>query len=106
VAWQYRVGQPDVDHFNREYQPDAARGGADIVRLDPRDGSMTAITHSDPPVWDFRASASSDGKQIVFCRAAVGESPAIWVAAADGTRPRQITRGIEGRGADHPRWIP
>ena len=53
---------PDVDHFNRDFKPELARGGTEICRLDPRDGSVTALTHSDPPVWDFRASESPDGK--------------------------------------------
>jgi len=106
VAWVYRVGKPDLDHFNRDFKPEEARGGSEICRLDPRDGKMTALTSSNPSVWDFRASASPDGRQIVFCRAATGESPAIWVMNADGTQARRITRGIDDRGADHPRWLP
>ena len=106
VAWVYRTGKPDLDHFNRDFKPEEAHGGSEICRLDPRDGKMTALTASDPPVWDFRASASSDGRQIAFCRAATGEAPAIWVMNADGTHPRAITRGIDDKGADHPRWLP
>lgn len=106
VPWPYRVGQPDVDHFNRDYKPDEARGGTEICRLDPRDRSAIALTSSDPPVWDFRASLSPDGRWLVFCRAAVGEAPAIWIADAEGRHARQVTRGIDERGADHPRWLP
>lgn len=106
VAWKYRTGQPDLDHFNRQYLPEQAHGGAQICRLDPRDGSITELTSSDPPVWDFRASESPDGASIVFCRAATGEPPAIWTMDADGSNPRLITRGIDDRGADHPRWLP
>jgi len=106
VAWEYQPERPDTDHFNRDYKPAQARGGTEVCRLDPRDGSMTALTTSDPPVWDFRASESSDGKQIVFCRAATGGSPAVWVMDADGRNPHQVTRGLEERGADHPRWLP
>jgi len=25
---------------------------------------------------------------------------------ADGTHPRELTRGLDNRGADHPRWLP
>jgi len=106
VPWQYRVGKPDVDHFNRDFKPDAARGGTVICRMDPKDGQMTPLTPADPTVWDFRASASSDGRQIVFCRAKTGGAPAIWVMDADGKNPREITRGIDDLGADHPRWLP
>lgn len=106
VAWQYRTGQPDLDHFNRDFRPESARGGTEICRLDPRGGTTTALTHSDPPAWDFRASESPDGKQIVYCRATTGGAPAIWVMDAEGRGQRCITRGIDDLGADHPRWLP
>lgn len=105
VPWQYQTARPDVDHFNRDFKPAEAVGGTEIVRLDPKTGEAVALTHSDPPVWDFRSSASRDGRQIVFCRAAVGEAPAIWVMDADGGNQKQITRGIDDLGADHPRWL-
>ena len=105
VAWEYQSGRRDVDHFNRDYKPRLARGGTEICRLDPRDGSLRVLTHSDPRVWDFRASESPDGRQIVFCRAATGKAPAIWVADVDGQNARRITQGIDDLGADHPRWL-
>ena len=106
VAWEYQTNRPDVDHFNRDYKPELARGGTEIRRIDPRDGSVTKITHSNPPTWDFRQSESSDGKLIVFCRANTGQSPAIWVADSEGQNPRMLTKGLNDRGADHPRWVP
>ena len=106
VAWQYRVGQPDLDHFNRDFKPDAAKGGTQICRLDPKTGSITHLTPIQEGVWDFRASQSFDGTQIAFCRAATGESSAIWVMNSDGKKPQLITKGIDDLGADHPRWIP
>jgi len=106
VPWEFQTKRPDVDHFNRDYKPELARGGTEICRIDPRDGAITKITQSDPPTWDFRQSESSNGKRIVFCRANTGESPAIWVADADGRSPRMLTKGLNDRGADHPRWIP
>ena len=105
VPWEYHAGRPDVDHFNRDFKPELARGGVEIRRLDPRDGRTVALTESDPPVWDFRASESPDGKHVAFCRAKTGEPPAIWVMDWDGRNPRLITRGIDDRGADHPRWL-
>ena len=106
VAWEYRVGKPDLDHFNRDFKPELARGGTQICRLDPKTGTITNLTPTDKPVWDFRASQSTDGKQIVFCRAATGEAPAIWVMDDDGKNARMITQGVDELGADHPRWIP
>ncbi|MBX3414288.1 MAG: PD40 domain-containing protein [Pirellulales bacterium] len=106
LPWPYQTERPDVDHFNREYRPQEARGGTEICRLDPRDGSIEVLTKSDPLAWDFRVSESPNGQQLVFCRAATGELPAIWVADRDGGHARVMTRGIDELGADHPRWIP
>lgn len=105
AAWEFQPQRPDVDHFNRDYKPKLAHGGTEICRLNPSDGRETRLTHSEPPVWDFRASESPDGRQIVFCRAATGGAPAIWVMDADGANARLVTRGLENRGADHPRWL-
>jgi hypothetical protein len=106
VAWEYQPQRPDVDHFNRDFRPEKARGGTEICLLNPSDGKVTRLTHSKPPVWDFRASESADGRHIVFCRAATGAAPAVWVMDADGSNPRMITRGLEDKGVDHPRWLP
>lgn len=106
VAWEFQAQRPDTDHFNRDFKPESARGGSQICVLDPRNGSVTELTPAQPGVWDFRASASPTGANVVFCRAAVGESPAIWVMDADGRHPSELTKGLDGLGADHPRWVP
>jgi TolB protein len=106
VAWEFQPQRPDTDHFNRDFKPDLARGGTEICRLDPRDGSLARLTECQPPAWDFRVSESPDGKWIVFCRAVTGGVPAIWVTDSKGGNPRQLTKGLEDRGADHPRWLP
>ena len=105
VPWEYRRNQPDLDHFNREFKPGLARGGTQICRLDPNSGSIAELTPSKESVWDFRASQSPDGTEILFCRASTGESPAIWVMDSDGKNARMLTRGVDELGADHPRWI-
>lgn len=106
VAWEYQADRPDTDHFNRDYRPELARGGTEICRLDPRTGAMTALTSSEPPVWDFRAVESPDGRWVAFCRAEPGGVPGLWVMAADGEGQRLLTRGLDERGADHPQWLP
>jgi TolB protein len=74
--------------------------------MDPGDGTITPLTRCTPPSWNFRASESADGRQIIFCRAATGGSPAIWVMDANGNHARELTKGFGDRGADHPRWLP
>lgn len=105
TAWVFQPQRPDTDHFNRDYHPETARGGTEICLLDPFSGEVRGLTHSDPPVWDFRPRFSPDGRQIAFCRAAVGQPSALWLMEADGSRPRRLTAGYQGLGADHPRWI-
>jgi Tol biopolymer transport system component len=106
VPWEFQTQRPDTDHFNRDFKPELARGGTEVCRLDPRTGSVTRLTQSAPPVWDFRTSDSADGRYVAFCRAEVGGLPALWVMDADGTNPRRLTRGLEDQGTEHPRWLP
>jgi len=49
---------------------------------------------------------SSDGTQLIFCRAQTGASPSIWVADSEGDHAREVTRGLDAEGADHPRFLP
>jgi len=106
VPWEFQAQRPDTDHFNRDFKPELARGGVEICRLNPRDGSPARLTQGGPAVWDFRASESPDGRSLVFCRAATGGVPAIWMMDSDGGNPRLLTRGLDDQGADHPRWLP
>lgn len=106
VAWEFQPQRPDTDHFNRDFKPELAQGGTEICWLNTRDGSVARVTHSEPPVWDFRASESPDGRHIVFCRAETGGSPEIWTMDPNGQHPRKLTSGIDDKGADHPRWLP
>jgi TolB protein len=105
VPWEFQPNRPDTDHFNRDFKPELARGGTEICRLDPRDGTVTRLTHREPPVWDFRPGESPDGRQIIFCRAETGGVAGIWVMDSAG-HARLLTRGLDGKGADHPRWLP
>lgn len=106
VPWEYQANRPDTDHFNRDWKPEASSGGTEICRLDPVSGLVSALTRNQPPRWDLRASESADGREVVFLRCATGELPSLWVMRPDGTRQRMISTGIDGKGADHPRWVP
>jgi Tol biopolymer transport system component len=106
VAWESQPQRPDTDHWNRDYKPELASGGVEICKLDPRNSAITRLTNPGESVWDFRATESHDGRLIAFCRAKTGESPALWVMAANGDPPRLLTRGLDDQGVDHPRWLP
>lgn len=106
VAWEFQADRTDIDHFNRDWKPELARGGAEICRINPRYGSVTRLTENNPSVWDFRACESPDGMKVAFCRCAVAEQPALWVMNADGSGQRMLTRGLGDGGADHPQWLP
>ncbi len=106
-AWQFQSQRPDTDHFNRDYKPQEARGGTEICLLNPTGWLRDATdAQRSSPQWDFRATCSPDGERILFCRARVGELPAIWVMDADGRKQRLLTRGLNDEGADFPRWFP
>jgi len=106
VPWEYQTLRTDTDHFNREFKPSLARGGTEICRLNPADGSVARLTRCDPPRWDFRASESPDGEKVLFCRSAVGTMPSVWVIDSNGRNAKQLTHGLNDRGADHPQWLP
>ncbi len=106
VPWVFQSDRPDTDHFNRAFHPEQAVGGTRICRIEPRDGSVKPLTSNEPPVWDFRQSESPDGQLVVFCRAETGGVPSLWVMERDGSDPRLLSKGLEDRGLDHPRWWP
>ncbi len=106
VPWEYQADRPDVDHFNRDFKPEQARGGTRIVRIDPKTGSVTPLSIANSPSWDFRNAESTDGQHILFCRAKTGGAPELWICDADGGKQCLLTQGVDNLGADHPRWIP
>lgn len=105
VAWEYQVGRPDTDHFNREFNPERARGGSFLCRIHPDTGEWKALTPAKVGRWDFRVTESPDGRHIAFCRADTGGLPSLWVMDSDGRNARKISEGLEGAGCDHPRWL-
>ena len=105
VAWEYQSGRPDVDHFNRDFKPElrmAARKSVCSIRATRASSRLRTRIRR----YGILACQSADGRRIVFCRAATGAARAVWIMDSDGQNPRLITRGLEERGADHPRWLP
>jgi TolB protein len=105
TAWEFRADRPDTDHFNRDYEPELARGGTQICLINPKTGAARAITHDAPPIWNWRTVWSPDSQRIVFARAAVGRPAELWIMEADGRNPRFLTRGLDSQGADFPHWV-
>lgn len=106
VPWEFQSLRPDVDHFNRDYKPELARGGTEICRLDPASGAITVLLPLADGVWNCRPCESPDARKIAFCRAATGEMPSLWIMNADGRHSRLLSKGYNDSGADHPRWLP
>ena len=55
--------------------------------------------------FEGRARFSPDGGRIAFASTRSGDRMEIWLAAADGSGPAQLTRG-PGRSQDSPAWSP
>ena len=106
VPWAYRVGEPDLDHFNREYKPEQALGGTEICKLDPATGITEILGESSSGLWNFRITPNENGSRITYCRCRTGESPSLWIMYSDGSGQRCLSQGLESKGADHPRWRP
>jgi TolB protein len=105
TAWQYRVGLPDRNHFNRDYRPDEARGGTEICTIDPETREVKVLTHDDPPIWNWRAEWSSDSNRMLLSRAAVGHPSEVWVMDVRDGGMQFITRGYRSMGADFARFV-
>jgi TolB protein len=104
TAWQYKVGLPDRDHFNRDYRPDEAQGGTEIYTIDPETGETRALTQDDPPIWNWRTEWSPDSKRMLFSRAAVGHPSEVWIMDLRDCGMQFITRGCRSTGADFARF--
>jgi Tol biopolymer transport system component len=104
--WKYNVGRTDTNHFNRDFVPGQARGGAELWIVDPGTRRHRRVTRPGEGGWDLRGEWSPDGRRILHCRARVGGNPELWVVDRDGRGARRLSDGIDGHGCEHPRWIP
>jgi TolB protein len=104
--WVWAVNRTDTDHFNRDYRPEQARGGAQLCLVDPFSGKVRALTPATERRWDFRAKWSPAGDKLAFIRADVGGPGQLWVMNADGFGARFLTAGDGDVGVDHPHFLP
>lgn len=110
-----RDAQPDAyfdasrpNHEENVFAPELARGGTQICLIHVESGEIRELTEAVEGRWDFRPQFSPSGSCLVFTRvAAVGACAELWVMEADGSNARLLTTGPpNGRGVDHPRWLP
>ena len=106
VPWEYQIQRKDIDHYNRDFKPESAKGGTEIHRLNPGSGESVKLTMPGEGAWDCRAQEGPGGNSIVFCRAKTGEMPALWLLDRNGKNARSISSGTGIFGADHPQWMP
>jgi Tol biopolymer transport system component len=74
----------------------------DIYRFRPGQAAEPVAQSS---VFDGNARYSADGRWIAFCSTRSADAMEIWIAAADGSAPRQLTRG-PGKWQCSPSWSP
>jgi Tol biopolymer transport system component/DNA-binding winged helix-turn-helix (wHTH) protein len=120
AAWLWRVGTRN--HTKRE-RLDLAGPGTRFPTVDSA-GSRLAFSRTlrHPDVWRLQSNGkaapfltsslrdvspqySSDGRRIAFESGRVGDNCSIWVAEADGTGLRQITK-LDSPQSGTPRWSP
>lgn len=93
------------NHRENEFCPEKAHGGSWICMLDPFTGEEKDITIFEEGRWDFHQSISSNGKEIAYTSAKVGEPSSICVAGVEDGRVLELTYGCDGLGVDFARWI-
>ena len=106
TPWEFQAGSKDIDHFNRVFRPDQAKGGAHLALIDPRTNRASHLTSPKESRWDFRAAWSQDGRRICFLRAPTGGVPELWAMNASGGTATPVTQGMRCAGAEHPWWVP
>eukprot|EP01043_Picozoa_sp_COSAG02_P007837 COSAG02_NODE_241_length_27638_cov_13.101020_12_plen_571_part_00 len=105
----YDASRPN--HEENVFAPELARGGTQICLIDVKSGDVHELTEAVEGRWDFRptfAQFSPSASCIIFTRVpTVGACSELWAMEVDGSNERLLTTGpLNGKGVDHPRWLP
>ncbi len=76
----------------------------ELMRVSPQ-GKLERLTHSERPTRHYHPACSPDGKWVLFGSDRSGTMQ-LYVAGADGSRPKQITDVPSGHCAMHGHWQP
>jgi Tol biopolymer transport system component len=98
----YRVWQPTVAASRGRLAFTRGLGDQDVYRFE-QGRPPEAVASST--FADVNPQFSPDGRQFAFESMVSGEGVRIWLAAADGSNPTQLTRGPEPWQSS-PRWSP
>jgi hypothetical protein len=102
----YDASRPN--HEENVFAPELARGGTQICLIHVESGEVHELTEAREGRWDFRPQFSPSGSCLVFTRVpSVGACSELWAMEMDGSNERLLTTGPpNGKGVDHPRWLP
>ncbi len=93
------------DHEEWTYDPKVGKGSCPLVLLNPADGSVEPITEREEGKWDFRASLSKDGSQLLYTTYRFGSVSEIHWHDMQTGEDRFISRGLNDHGVDHPYFV-
>lgn len=92
-------------HEELIYDPSMGRGGCNLSLMDPKDGSVTALTEMCEGGWDFRPRLSKDGEWLLYTHSSFGCASEVRLLHMTTGERRVITSGTNGCGADHACFI-
>ncbi len=93
------------NHEELIFDPGMGRGGSCLSILDPETGEDRALTELRRGSWDFRPCLSPDGAWLLYTHSEFGAAGEVRLMDMSTGAFRRITRGTDGLGADHARFV-